>query len=297
MEALLPSVASVSMSASIVVAVLVIWLVSSSRTAGDEGGASTGSTSSAAAAGVALPLPSFRTKNTSPWFISWIGNPERLKVRDNAIELAFKKHMHGSGSGAAFRANPWKKLPSDTVTLSYDVFFPSTFEWVKGGKLPGVCFGSDPKGCATGGEWSPNEGSFRLMWREDGQAIGYSYMAIKGGPTGAYDIQGTAYKSIVKKTASAGHDLWKKPVEFKFIKGSWNTVSFSIKLNTPGKKDGTLKMTVNSTTKTLNDVIFRESSSVKFTYVIFVSFFGGGSSDWDSPVDTSVRFRNIKFST
>ena len=199
MEALLPSVASVSMSASIVVAVLVIWLVSSSRTAGDEGGASTGSTSSAAAAGVALPLPSFRTKNTSPWFISWIGNPERLKVRDNAIELAFKKHMHGSGSGAAFRANPWKKLPSDTVTLSYDVFFPSTFEWVKGGKLPGVCFGSDPKGCATGGEWSPNEGSFRLMWREDGQLLDTHTWLSKEDPLEHMTSRGRRINQLLRK--------------------------------------------------------------------------------------------------
>jgi len=247
-----------------------------------------------------LPLPNVSSKDSSPWNISWVNNPERFSTKNNELELKFVKNEHGSGSGAAFRANPWKKFPTDQVTFAYDVYFPPSFQWVKGGKLPGVCFGpsgaSGSNACATGGEWGDNEGSFRIMFRENGTAIGYAYLAIKGGSSAAYAKQNASYKSIVKKTGGAGHDLWKVQKVFTFKRGQWNAVSFSIKLNDPAKSNGTLRLTINGVTRELQDVIWRENASVKFSNIIFVSFFGGGSNDWNSPVNTSIKFRNIKFS-
>lgn len=264
---------------------------------GDDSDASspTKSQSSSPSGAGALPIPNIGQTKQSPWNITWVNNGDRLKAKGDELELHFVKGKHGGTSGAAFRANPFNILPSETVSLSYEVFFPSTFNFVKGGKLPGVCFGVDPKACATGGEWAPNEGSFRIMWKSNGVGQGYAYQAVKGGSSAALQIQNKGYKDAVKKASDTGHALWSTST-FQFKRGTWNTVSFTLKMNSPGKRDGTLRLTINGVTKTLDDVVFRENATVKFSNVIFVSFFGGGSADWASPVDTYIKFRNIRFS-
>ena len=66
-------------------------------------------------------------------------------------------------AGAAFRS----------MMLSYEVAFDAGFDWVKGGKLPGLRGGPDPNGCSGGHQ--PNGSdcfSTRLMWRKDGAGEG-----------------------------------------------------------------------------------------------------------------------------
>lgn len=245
--------------------------------------------------GTPLPAPEL-TRRKSPWNITWIGNPENLSVANGELSVKIKKGLHGSASGGAFRANPNNKLPAQAVTMSYEVYFPPGFQWVKGGKLPGVCFGTSDGDCSTGGNWGADSGSFRLMFREDGLAIGYSYLAIKGGSRGAIDAQGANYKNVAVSTGGAGHGLWrKKNAGLRFKKGAWNTVTMGLRMNTPRKRDGTITLTVNGDTRTIKDAMLRQDARVKFTNAIIVSFFGGGSSDWDSPVNTVIKFRNFRF--
>jgi hypothetical protein len=54
---------------------------------------------------------------------------------------------------------------ASTLTFEYKVFFPSDFEWVKGGKLPGLYGGRT--GC-SGGDAALDCFSTRLMWRAGG---------------------------------------------------------------------------------------------------------------------------------
>ena len=244
--------------------------------------------------GTPLPTPVL-SKGKTPWNLSWIGNPESLSIENGETTIKIKKGIHGSGSGAAFRANPWNKLPADAITLSYEVFFPSDFQWVKGGKLPGLCFGTANGECSTGGDWRRDQGSFRVMWRDNGQAIGYSYMAIAGGPSQAFGAQGTGYKDITDPTGRTGHDLWKKKDAGLQLKKGWNTVTMELRMNTPGKKDGVISLTVNGVNRTVRDTVFRQASNVKFTNVLVVSFFGGGSSEWNSPVNTYIKYKNFRF--
>lgn len=60
-----------------------------------------------------------------------------------------------------------------TAILKYSVFFPAGFEFVKGGKLPGLYGGKT--GC-TGGDLAIDCFSTRLMWREAGQGELYLYV-------------------------------------------------------------------------------------------------------------------------
>lgn len=55
---------------------------------------------------------------------------------------------------------------ANNVSLGYSVFFPVDFDFVKGGKLPGLYGGT--RGC-SGGNPAVDCWSTRLMWRSDGK--------------------------------------------------------------------------------------------------------------------------------
>ncbi len=67
--------------------------------------------------------------------------------------------------GAQFYALPIDIENARSVTFAYSVFFPGDFDWVKGGKLPGLYGGHT--GC-SGGDDSDDCFSTRLMWRKGG---------------------------------------------------------------------------------------------------------------------------------
>jgi hypothetical protein len=67
--------------------------------------------------------------------------------------------------GSEFYAAPLDISKASNVTFEYEVFFPSDFDWVKGGKLPGLYGGHT--GC-SGGDPALDCFSTRLMWRAGG---------------------------------------------------------------------------------------------------------------------------------
>jgi hypothetical protein len=70
-----------------------------------------------------------------------------------------------NASGGAFQS----------MLLSYEVAFDAGFDWVKGGKLPGLRGGPDPNNCSGGNQANgTNCFSSRVMWRTDGAGEGQS---------------------------------------------------------------------------------------------------------------------------
>ena len=68
--------------------------------------------------------------------------------------------------GADFYGSPLASIKSArNVSMEYAVFFPKNFQWVLGGKLPGL-YGGRP-GC-SGGDAAEDCFSTRLMWRAKG---------------------------------------------------------------------------------------------------------------------------------
>ena len=61
-------------------------------------------------------------------------------------------------------ADPCVTGPALTVTLAYDVFVPASFEYVQGGKLPGLYGGREE---CSGGDEAADCWSARFMWRTD----------------------------------------------------------------------------------------------------------------------------------
>ena len=67
--------------------------------------------------------------------------------------------------GVNIYATPISLDNAQSVSLEYTVFFPSNFEWVKGGKLPGLYGGHTT---CSGGDDAKSCFSTRLMWRAHG---------------------------------------------------------------------------------------------------------------------------------
>ena len=61
----------------------------------------------------------------------------------------------------------------NTMMVTYEVAFAAGFDWVKGGKLPGLRGGLNSSGCSGGNESNGLDCfSSRLMWRKDGAGEG-----------------------------------------------------------------------------------------------------------------------------
>ncbi|KAF8496747.1 hypothetical protein F5888DRAFT_362930 [Russula emetica] len=69
----------------------------------------------------------------------------------------------------------------NNVALEYKVFFLGNFDWVKGGKLPGL-YGGHTTRCSSGNP-ALDFLSTRLMWRAGGVSELYLYYAQKDRPT------------------------------------------------------------------------------------------------------------------
>ena len=81
-------------------------------------------------------------------------------------------------------------------------------------------------------------------------------------------------------------------------KGQWNALSMTVVLNTPGKANGVLKITCNGVTRQVNDIMYRDSASVRITETFLSSIFGGSSSaKFGSPRDQFCLFRDFRMST
>ncbi|KAM5542764.1 hypothetical protein V8D89_003725 [Ganoderma adspersum] len=154
--------------------------------------------------------------------------------------------------GADFYASPLDIGKAKNVSLEYSVFFPSDFDWVEAGKLPGIYGGH--QGC-SGGDAATSCFSTRLMWRGGGLGELYLY-APKDKQTGA--LCSTPPLSICDSVygLSIGRG------SFRFAAGNWTHVRQTVTLNTPGMQDGAFALDVNGVRVIdCDDVFYRDVPS------------------------------------
>ncbi|KAF5362794.1 hypothetical protein D9757_011023 [Collybiopsis confluens] len=113
--------------------------------------------------------------------------------------------------GAEFYAHPIDLSRAQNVSLTYRVFFPADFEWVLGGKLPGLYGGKE--GC-SGGKDAQEMGCFstRLMWRKDGAGELYLYAPKMQSPSLCADPHNVCDQSY-------GYSIGRGT--FYFARGGW----------------------------------------------------------------------------
>ncbi|KAK6909724.1 hypothetical protein I203_103745 [Kwoniella mangroviensis CBS 8507] len=172
----------------------------------------------------------------------------------NALQILYPSGSINPGNkpqgGAEFYAAPLDITRATNASLEYSVYFPPDFDFVKGGKLPGLYGGH--KGC-SGGNAAEDCFSTRLMWRAGGQGELYLY-APKDKQTPS--LCQTPPKSICDAAygLSIGRGAW------KFALGDWTTVRQDVWLNTPGQNDGGFNIWVNGQLiLSANDVRYREN--------------------------------------
>lgn len=161
----------------------------------------------------------------------------------------------------------------ECLILTYELKFDKNFDFVKGGKLPGL-YG----GIGNSGGKIPNghDGfSVRFIWKEQGKGAAYAYLPNS-------KTWGTAL----------GTGSW------SFTVGSWHRIEQKVKLNTPGQSDGEITVWYDNTlVHTSRGLVFRDTGQLKIEGLMFSTFFGGNNATFATPVDTHIEFRNFAMSS
>lgn len=161
------------------------------------------------------------------------------------------------------------------VFLSYRMFFESGWQWVKGGKLPGLAGGTMP----TGGSYDDNGFSARFMWRQNGRMAVYAY----------HHDRPTKYGEDFPLMNSDG-SYYIAPI------GRWITITQRIKMNTSGSAwDGEVQVWIDGVQKLHKKGIrWRKNTTYSADRLLYSSFYGGNDSTWSPTKTTYARFDDFK---
>ena len=95
------------------------------------------------------------------------------------LQVTYAAGSYSHDTGGAQFYTLWNTSDGTTdfarMMVSYEIAFEGNFDWVKGGKLPGIRGGLDSTGCSGGNKADGQECfSSRLMWRKGGTGEGMS---------------------------------------------------------------------------------------------------------------------------
>jgi hypothetical protein len=190
--------------------------------------------------------------------------------------------------GTGFYATPLQLSNATTVTLQYSIFFPKGFNFVKGGKLPGL-YGGHPS--CSGGNAAVDCFSTRFMFRTNGMGELYTYLDQSKQVPGFCKIP-----PLTICNPSYGDSIGRGAIQF--TPGQWTTVKQTITLNTPGMNNGKLAVFLNGKQVfSFDQVSWRNMASVKFVGLDFETFFGGSDSSWATPMSQSVYFKDFSLNS
>jgi hypothetical protein len=200
------------------------------------------------------------------------GRVERIGGEPRAIRVHYPQGAVGPRAGGA----QWLcALPrgAEALSLAYSLRFGEDFDFVLGGKLPGLAGGS-----ANTGGTKPNgrDGfSARMMWREHGRVVQYLYHPDQPG--------------------TWGEDFaWKAERERRFVPGRWHRVEHEICLNHPGERDGSIAGYFDGELALfVGGLRFRELPALTIDHFYFSTFFGGNEAAWAPTRDEHIDFADF----
>lgn len=190
----------------------------------------------------------------------------------NSLEMTLPAHTFGTDAQAAHARIA---LPGrfEELYLSYRVKFGKGFDFVLGGKLPGLAGGK----ANTGGKRPTGRDgwSARMMWRQGGRAVQYVYHPDQPG------LYGTDFD-------------W----GMQFVPGRWHTVEHHIIMNTPGRYDGLIEAWFDGEPAlSVANLRFRDTRRLAIDSVFISTFFGGNSAEWAATQDETISFDDFVIST
>lgn len=206
--------------------------------------------------------------------------PPENGLASNALRVTYPAHTSspsdsettGLRGGGGFYTSPAILEGSDHVCLGYQVRFPDGFDFVKGGKLPGLYGGDAPSG---GHQADGHNGfSLRLMWREAGQGELYTYVLE---PQEAYGV-------------SMGRGNW------HFPRGKWVSVELEAVLNSPDERNGIVRVWIaGEPVIERTGIAYRDTLALGVDGLMFSTFFGGTGKGWRTPRRQHVEFADFRF--
>lgn len=197
---------------------------------------------------------------------------EDLNVQDCAgqgrcLKVTYQPDEQGSPR-LTFREN---LPPASEYTLTYNLRFDKDFEWVKGGKLPGLAPENSVTGCVP---LRDNGWSVRLMWRAEGSLMQYLYHQ--------------------DKEDRCGENVYAE--DFTLQKDRWYKVAIYVRVNSSGAAaDGQVRLFVDG-----EEVARRDNLRLRNTDTgglierfYFSNFYGGSDPSWAPPRPTFAYFDNF----
>jgi hypothetical protein len=166
-----------------------------------------------------------------------------------------------------------------SAELRYAIRFEPGFEFVKGGKLPGLCGG--PKTITGGDTCTGYDGwSVRLMWRREGRGQAYVYHP---------------------KMKSQYGDEFDFPDTFRFPVNQPIRVRIEVTMNSKDREDGSLRVWIGLPGQT--EQLMVEQSSMLWTKdpvigvdsVLLNVFHGGNDSSWAPSNDCFISFAEMEY--
>ncbi|GAA6004800.1 hypothetical protein JCM11491_002235 [Sporobolomyces phaffii] len=226
-------------------------------------------------------------------FVTFVADPLKGS-RDVVLSVEYPKGQYTGGEkgGANMRLRVFGEGKTRAM-ISYQVGFEDSFDFVKGGKLPGL-FGGDPSGGCTGGKGSAVCFSARFMWREKGEGEVYGYVPVYDGLCEEGDANETSVACHGKMGQSFNRG------SFSFEAGQYTTLTEVAILNSnPGTETEANGYLAVYTGETLaferSDVVYRTNASVFFSSVLFQTFFGGSTQDYASTALTHTYYKDWRF--
>jgi hypothetical protein len=189
------------------------------------------------------------------------------------LRVNFALGQIGPEAGGAGWRMPFGK--HETAEMSYTLRFSKDFDFVKGGKLPGLCGGPEN---VSGGRLANGQNGFsaRLMWRRDGRGEAYVYHKNQKGDYG---------------------DSFAFPSDFRFPTDTPVKVRLAVSMNTPGKRNGALRVWIDE--KLLverSDMEWRSVDSFGVDGLYFETFHGGGDKSWAPTKPCWAEFGELRVS-
>ena len=170
--------------------------------------------------------------------------------------------------GAQFRT-PFTGMglaASSEVGVRFNVLLQDNFQFVRGGKLPGLYGGT----ANTGG---------RVPTGFDGFSVRFVWQAQGDGALSAYLPTSGKWGTVL----GLGH--------WRFVPGRGTDLTLYLKMNTPGVADGVIAAWADDVLVVYApDVLFRNTAELSVDGFFFSTFFGGSTPDWATPVDTASHF-------
>ncbi|KAI0362935.1 hypothetical protein BV20DRAFT_976104 [Pilatotrama ljubarskyi] len=206
------------------------------------------------------------------------------------LEVTYPEGQVGSEASGMQLFSLWNTSDSSTfqsMLVTYEVAFDADFNFVKGGKLPGLRGGPDPDGCSGGSAANgSNCFSTRLMWRKEAAGEVYAYIPTPNDICSAKDFQcnSDGFGTSIRRGA------------FSFAAGQWNRISLLVRLNQPTDTANGEVLLYYNDVKAIDEQVlqYRSSSDISIGGLWFSTFFGGSDDSWAPPSTVHAYFRNIE---